>query len=215
MIKLHVTKKLLTKLPFDKSGYLPKGQEQNYAGAIRTTSPLSGWHANLLTLQRRNCILLVHDNTRFPLFIPCLTKPDFANLNWWFIDALMNTLIKVGANDKQLDAVHHYLAPLQIDTECNRSVQGTMSQMAGDLEHMLWFDEADILDLSGPRTGLWLSDRPCNVKGRKDCLWPQKAMLALLSELDRGNIQVEMLPDKSGPTPNFQDNVTQIKDYQK
>jgi hypothetical protein len=41
----------------------------------------------------------------------------------------MNTLIKIGTNDKQLDAVHHYLVPLQIDTDCNRSVQGSMNQM--------------------------------------------------------------------------------------
>jgi hypothetical protein len=61
------------------------------------TNPLGSWHANLLTLQRRNCILLVHDETLFPLFIPCLTKPDFKALQWHFEDVLMNTLLKAGA----------------------------------------------------------------------------------------------------------------------
>jgi hypothetical protein len=216
LINLHATKKLQTKLPVDKSGCLPNVREQSNLGTWPTENPLGDWHGNIITLQRLNCILLVHDTTRFPLFIPCLTKPDFANLNWWFMDSLMNTLIKCGASDKQLDAVHRYLVPLQVDTECDRSVQGTMSRMAGDVEHMLWFDEVAITDVSGPRTSLWLSDRPCNVKGRKDCIWPQKEMLDLL-----GNVTAEatnqgtdvsavkqVIADKELP-----ENVISIKDY--
>jgi hypothetical protein len=67
------------------------------------TNPLGSWHANLLTLQRRNCILLVHDETLFPLFIPCLTKPDFKALQWHFEDVLMNTLLKAGASHEHME----------------------------------------------------------------------------------------------------------------
>jgi len=203
MIKLHATKKLLAKLPVDASGYLPEAQEPGNTDARKTESPLSGWHGNLITLQRRQCILLVHDSTRFPLFIPCLTKPDFANLDWWFLDSLMNTLIKCGANEQQLDVVHKQLAPLQISTDCSRSVQGTMNQMKGDIEHMLWYDSADINEVSAARTSVWLAGRPCNVKGQKDCIWPQEAMLKLLSELATGSVPAKTLPG----------NVIDLKDY--
>lgn len=181
MIKIHVTKKLLAKIPVNKDGCIANNKN-NYSSPVLSVNPLSGWHANLLILQRRNCILMVHYSSRFPLFIPCLTKPDFADLNWHFEDALMNTLLKLGANQQQLDTAISWLDELCIDSICDRSVQGTMNQMKGDIEHMLWFDNVDVGDLSAYRTSVWLSDRPCTVKGQKECLWPQKAMLALLGE---------------------------------
>ncbi|MCK4706274.1 MAG: hypothetical protein KAT90_12385 [Gammaproteobacteria bacterium] len=191
MIKIHATKKLLAKLPVNKEGFLPNDKNDYSSPSVLSENPLSGWHANLITLQRRNCILMVHDSSRFPLFIPCLTKPDFANLNWHFEDALMNTLLKLGANQQQLDSAISWLGELCIDSVCDRSVQGTMNQMKGSLEHLLWYDNADVTELSGYLTGVWLSDRPCTVKGQKECIWPQKAMLGLLGN----NTISEAVPD--------------------
>jgi hypothetical protein len=149
----------------------------------REQNPLSGWHANLITVQRRNCVLLVHDATRFPLFIKGLLKADFARFDELFADALMNTLLELGANQTQLDTASALLSPCRFDTDCNRSVQGTLNQMAGDIQHMLLFEQADLDAICSYRTGVWLTDRPCMVKGQKDCIWPDKAMLALLNQL--------------------------------
>lgn len=207
MIHLHATKKLLVKLPVDKNGNLPiRSTHQGFDKPELTENPLNSWHGNLLTLQRRNCMLLVHDATRFAVLMTCLKKTDFANLDWWFVDTFMNTLLKCGANNKQMEAAHNHLAPLSIDNNCNRSVQGTMNQMKGDIEHKLWYDNVDIGDLSAYRMGVWLSDRPCTVKGHKDCIWPIKAMLALLSSTvsrgEPGTLQTD--------SP---DNVISIKDF--
>ena len=124
MIRLHATRKLFERLPLDEQGQLAPTPRSAWLFEAETieTNPLSGWHGNLLTYQRRNCVLLVHDATRFPLFLPALTKPDFAELNDRFVDALMNTLLKCGADQDQLDAAHRHLRPLQVDTQCNRSV---------------------------------------------------------------------------------------------
>jgi hypothetical protein len=206
MIAIHATKKLYAKLPgvasmkqrgievsepdaLDSANAALK-QQTNLSSLTPTLSlrereqnPLSGWHANLLTLQRRNCVLLVHDATRFPLFIKGLVKADFARFDELFADALMNTLLKLGANPTQLDKAAALLAPCRFDTDCNRSVQATLNQMAGDIRHMLLFDQADLDAMCSYRTGVWLADRPCTVKGQKDCIWPDKAMLALLNQL--------------------------------
>lgn len=179
MIRLHCTKKLLAKLPLHASGSLKRKRPLPYAANDEPESLLSGWHANLLTIQRRNCVLFIHDATRFPVLATCLTKPDFADLDWWFQDALMNTLLKAGANDAQMEAASGALGPLVCDTECDRSVQGTMNQMKQDLEHLIWHDNLSITDLAPYGTGVWLAERPCTVKG-KDFIWPKKAMLELL-----------------------------------
>lgn len=210
MITIHATKKLYAKLPdavlMKQSAIEPSDanglDSANVASTRPNSNPLSGWHANLLTLHRRNCVLLVHDATRFPLFIKGLLKADFANFDRLFADALMNTLLKLDASQDQLDSAANLLAPCRFDTECNRSVQGTMNQMAGDIEHMLWFEEVRLDDINSYSTGAWLADRPCTVKGQKDCIWPERAMLALLNKAGGQIDQVQVA-----------DNVVRLADY--
>lgn len=184
MIYLYATRKLFDRLPLNEHGQFavtPRTQWM-FEQALLDINPLSGWHGNLLTLQRRNTLLLVHDATRFPLVLPALTKSDWPELNYRFVDALMNTLLKCGATEAQMGAAHQFLRPLQVGTDCNRSVQGTLNRMKSDIEHFLWYDQANIAELSGYRLGAWLADRPCGVKGR-GFLWPQKEMLSLLERL--------------------------------
>ncbi len=184
MIHLHATRKLFDRLPLNDSGDLaatPRSQwlfERPVLGA----NPLSGWHGNLVTLQRRNCVLLVHDATRFPLVIPALTKPDFAELNDRFADTLMNTLLKIDADDAQMNAAEQHLRPLQVDTRCNRSEQGTLNQMKFEVECFLDRDGVNIADMTGYRLGAWLADMLRSIKGAP-YIRPSKEMLSLLTGL--------------------------------
>ncbi len=187
MIKIHSTKKLLAKLPPLYGNGILINSRVNADARATDDSPLGSWHANLLTLQRHNCILFVHDATRFPVLLKELRKSDFAELAWHFEDGFMNTILKAGADDAQMQAAADALRPLQFDNDCNRSVLGTMNQMAGDVEHMLWYDNASLKDISAYRTGAWLADRPCTVKGVKDCIWPPKAMFSLLDKLSKNS----------------------------
>nr|WP_197674213.1 hypothetical protein [Halopseudomonas litoralis] len=97
----------------------------------------------------------------------------------------MNTLLKAGATEAQLSAAANVLTPLRCDTQCDRSVQGTLNHMKQDLDHLLWYDQLPITDLAPYRVGAWLAERPCVAKGVKDCIWPLRAMLALLDSANR------------------------------
>jgi hypothetical protein len=183
VIQLHATHKLCERLPLTDQGQLaptPRSQWL-YDRPALDSNPLSGWHGHLITLQRRNCLLLVHDATRFPLFLPALTKPDLAELNDRFVDALMNTLLKCGAEEDQLEAAHRHLRPLQVDTQCNRSVQATLNRMGQELGDAL-HDNINVAEITGYRQGAWLAQAPRTVKGQ-GVLWPQKAMLERLTAL--------------------------------
>ena len=180
VIQIHATKKLAAKLPADAL------REPEAIAAEAKANPLTGWHGNLLTIQRRNCVLLVHDATRFGLFIPALLKADFARLDWHFADTLMNTLLKAGMGEAELVRAEQLLTVpgtaclLGFDTDCDRSVQGTLNQMKGELEHMIAYHGINISDSAPYSISAWLSNRPCTIKGRKDCLWPMKEMKTLL-----------------------------------
>ncbi len=182
MIKIHSTKKLFAKLPLDENGTLIN-KRSSVSSLADTDSPLGDWHANLFTLQRHNCILFVHDATRFPVFLKELRKPDFAELAWHFEDGFMNTLLKAGADDAQMKAAANALRPLRFDSDCNRSVQSTSTQRVGDIEHILAQQNIPLSDVSAYRMGAGLSEMLTKIKGMKDYIRPNEAMLALLDEL--------------------------------
>lgn len=180
MIRLHCTKKLLAKLPISERGRIVSKMNRGYAANDGVTSLLSGWHANLLLIQRRQCVIFVHDATRFCVFIPALKKADFADLDYRFDDAFMNTQLKCGADDALMNAAHTGLGPLVCDSDCDRSVQGTMNRMAFEVEHMIHYQGVNVAEITGYRVGAWLANRPCTVKGKKDVVWPDRAMRELL-----------------------------------
>lgn len=182
MIHIHVTQKLYKKFSLDEHGR-PKLGTSNSSSPEKTIDikPLRDWHANSLTIQRRNCVLLVHNQTRFTVFIPCVRKRELDSFQREFEFALMNTILKCGANDQQMDMASHLLEKITIDTNCDRSVQGTINQMAQYAKHIFEYDDIDITQITGHRIGAHLADTPCTVKGRKETVWPKRDMLALLS----------------------------------
>ena len=66
MININVTQKLYKKFDLDENGHLKqKLKGSNAPEEAVDINPLRDWHANLVIIQRRNCVLLVHDPTRF------------------------------------------------------------------------------------------------------------------------------------------------------
>jgi len=137
-ITIHSTKKLAAKFP--KAFFTAQPEQVGnvvYLNTPASKNPLGHWHANLLLLQRCQCVLMVHDETRFPLFIPNLRKDDFARFEFYFRDVLMNTLLKLDASEQQMENASRLLESLRFDTVCNKSVLGTMIQMTGDVKYLL------------------------------------------------------------------------------
>jgi hypothetical protein len=181
LIQVHASRKFLASMPLGKDGRLavtPRTEQLFRLPAI-DLNPLSGWHAHLVTFQRRKCVLMAHDNTRFPLFLPALTKPDFKEFNDRFFDAFMNTLLKCSADEVHMETAQALLRPVQIDTQCDRSVQGTINQMKFELSCLVEDDGLNVAEITGYRAGAWLADTPRTIKA-KGTLWPKDAMLALL-----------------------------------
>ena len=148
---IHCTKKLAAKLPGVSSTELPE------------TSPLGSWHANLYLIDRRNCVMFCHDQTRFMTFMAGLKKDDFANLDYWFNDLFANTMLKLGYEFELIEATMELVDGLHFDTSCNRSVQGTMlSGRQQDIEGMLW-QVPNVMDLPIYSTSARLCKRPVSI----------------------------------------------------
>lgn len=167
----------MAKLPCEESPsveYLSAPAQQFY-----------NWHANLITIQRQQCVILVNDATRYAVFLPSMTKPELKHFEHHFHDVFVNSLIKAGLDYPLIEvaAKHLHDTKFNYDTVCSRSVQGTMRLMTEDLDWSLYHNSQHIDEMTLYSTSAWLSDRPCNIKGVKDCIWPVTAMSELLSQL--------------------------------
>ena len=163
---IHCTQKLAAKLPIVSKTPLVDH------------NPLGAWHANLYVIDRRNCVMFCHDQTRFVLFMAGLKKADFANLEFWFQDLYANTMLKLGYDTALIERALSLLDPPVFDTVCDRSVQGSMRTVRlMDLDGMLTA-VADVMDLPFYSASARLNRRPVTTKGMRgrECLWPDKAM---------------------------------------
>ncbi|MEW6560475.1 MAG: hypothetical protein AB1412_09800 [Pseudomonadota bacterium] len=159
---VHCSRKLADRLP------------EVSVAALDETSPLGSWHGHLLTLDRRQCVMFVHDATRFALFMPGLRKPQFAELgSKWFRLLYTATLATAGVPDVQIRKVELALGPVRFDTATDRSVQGSLRVASQDLE--AWVYRAPHgMDLDPLAASCWLNQRPTTVRGK--WLWPDQAM---------------------------------------
>lgn len=172
---LHCTQKLATRIPPTADLSDPEAERDSQSG------PLSSWHAHLLTLDRRQCVLFCHDATRSVLFLPGLRAPQLVELGRWHRELFLAVLQAQGLAHHHIARVGLTLGPLQMDRNTDRSVLASMNRIAGDLQFGLLRETANVMGLDPIRTSLWLNDRPCTV--HKRWIWPDKAMREIVEAL--------------------------------
>ncbi len=166
-MNLHCTKKLFEQLSISRF-------EGGETSDSTQEDPLLNWHANIVTIQRKQNLVFINDATRYAVFIPCVIKSDLNRLAILFQDVFINSLLKAGLASELVEKAASYLhdTEMKLDTECSRSVQGTMRLVVSDVEITLSYRKQKITDLLPYSISLMLSDRPCTIKGIKGAIWP-------------------------------------------
>ena len=165
---LHCTRKLAAKMPAISSAPLVE------------KSPLGSWHANLVQVKHRQCVLFCHDLTRYMLFVPGLKKPHFEDLGRIFRDVFLMSLVSHGLTDAKIMRVSLALGPPAFDGNTNRSVLGAMNIAMQDLEGYLVTCQ-DLLEIDLAGAALYLNERPTSVQG--NWIWPTQEMLDRVAAL--------------------------------
>lgn len=172
---LHCTQKLATRIPSTSDLPSPEAEPDGQAG------PLISWHAHLLTLDRRQCVLFCHDATRYVLFLPGLRAPQLAELGRWHRELFLATLATQGLSDNRLARVELALGPLCVDRQTDRSVLGSLRVAVQDLKIGALDRATNVMELEPIATSRWLNERPCRVYNR--LVWPEQAMREIVEQL--------------------------------
>jgi len=160
---IHCTKKLATKLPTVSSE------------SLLETSPLGSWNANLYNIDRRNCLLFCHDETRYTVFLPGLRKAEFTELGRWFKEAFTASLFYMGMPDNQVRRASLSMGGVLFDTKTDRSVQGSLNQMRFMLDARV-ADVSNVILLNPLSVTRWLCDYPVRIHGGKEFWMANEAM---------------------------------------
>jgi hypothetical protein len=133
---------------------------------LEETSPLAIWHGHLVSFDRRQCVMFMHDDTRYALFLPGLRKEHFAVLGArWFWEFYTATLAMLGCPDRQIRKVELALGPVRYDTATDRSVQSSIRVAKQDLEAWV-YDVPKVMELDPLAAAAWLNERPATVYGK-------------------------------------------------
>ena len=111
---IHCTQKLLAEIP-DR--------------LIDPSAPGESWHANLLRIDRRKCVLFTHDATLYSVFVPGLKKPDFEQLDEVFGPRLFKALLWDEFPQAQIEWILEACRVIRFTRSSNRSVLGSMNDI--------------------------------------------------------------------------------------
>ncbi len=167
---IHATRKLAERLP------------EVSKDSLQNDHALGIWHADRLTLDRRQCVLFCHDQTRAALFIAGLRKPQFAVLGGDIFRQLFgDTLLALGCPNSQVRRALMALGPCRFDTATDRSVLNSMRVVRQELEAYLC-NFPNVLMMDPVDASCRLTKRPASIRGGK-FIWPQDLLLELVSNL--------------------------------
>lgn len=135
-VLIRCTQKLLAEVP-DK--------------LVEPTAVGEGWHANLLRIERRKCVLFTHDATLYSVFVPGLKKPEFERLDEVFGQRLFKTLLWDEFSQDWIERVLEACRTIRFTRSNNRSVLGSMNEMRFhievDVEDAGGLERVDLVDL--------------------------------------------------------------------
>lgn len=94
----------------------------------------TGWHANLLRIERYRCVLCAHDETLFSFFVCRPTRPDFEQFPEVFGQGLFKTMLQFGFPQGQVERMLDTTREIHYAKTSNRRVLGSMNEMARMLE---------------------------------------------------------------------------------
>ena len=125
---LHCTKKLMNEFEASPGSSITPEQSSGFLGP---------WHANLIRIERRKCILLTNDRTLYSFLVPGVKKKDLGNFRELFALHLKMNLEKEGFGPADVIKALEEYGEIAIAPTTNRSVLGSMNDLAYQAEFLV------------------------------------------------------------------------------
>ena len=99
---------------------------------------LYDWHANMLWLDRKKCVLFTNDQTLYSLLVPWNKSPRLTNFIQRFRFGLLKSLMSEGLAEVQTEYLLSEYMQVTITKTNSRSVLGSMNDLAFQIKSMIF-----------------------------------------------------------------------------
>ena len=172
---IQCTKKVLDTLNVDASQLVsPEGFDQY-------PKSLFGWHANIVTIYRRKVLVLMNNETRFPVVINRLLKKDVANFESFIYEAIRVALRMEGVSETVIDKYFALSKGLAFSKTANRSMVAKLNNTVREVE--FWSEFLD-KDATIQRYISPLVSKMIQSDAQNNGFYPKEKMLESLARLN-------------------------------
>lgn len=98
---------------------------------------LGSWHANLLLIKRRKCVLFVNDRTRMNFIVPDVTRDYIKELGTMFLGMLHTVLAEEGFTEAQCKIIAGNGEAILFSKTASKSVLGSVNDFAAHYEYRI------------------------------------------------------------------------------
>ncbi len=102
---------------------------------LEQSDSIVNWHANLLWIDRRKCVLFTNNQTLYSFFVPGMKKPQFENFDEIFRLHLLKTVMSEDFSETQTEHLLNANKEIRIGKTNNRSVVGSMNELAMQIKY--------------------------------------------------------------------------------
>ncbi len=103
-------------------------------------SYLGGWHANLIYIDRRKCVLFTNDRTLFNFLVPDVTRLVIRKLDELFRGFLACVLSEEGLDQEVKEKILEEYREIAYSNTNNKSVLGSMTDLAYHYKYYILSD---------------------------------------------------------------------------
>ncbi len=103
-------------------------------GVVEPTTSDDEWYLNVLWFDRRKCLLLVHADTLFPVFVADVRKADLTPIDAWVARVVRRELVNEGLAEDTLGSL---AGPHMVAKTASRQILGFMNEMAMQADYAI------------------------------------------------------------------------------
>ena len=129
-------------------------------------SYLGSWHANLLHVDGKKCILFVNDKTLFNFIVPNVKRQEIKNLSSMFKEHLIYALSSEGVTDETKEKIIKEYSEINYSKTNSKKLLGSMNDLAFHYKHHI-FSEGGIFNALVPNIINKLNHMPMGMLGYK------------------------------------------------
>lgn len=125
---IQCTKKLLDKIGIKENELVSRDNNDRFP------ENFNAWHANIITINRRKAIILMNNETRYPVVIYRPVKKDFTNIKTLILEAITEALRIEGVSQVVIDAYIEGNKEVSFSKTANATMIGKLNNTVKDVE---------------------------------------------------------------------------------